>query len=221
MTRCSFIKPTNGFTLVELLVALFIFSLISVAGLALLRSSADGQVAIKNRLAQHSDMMRTANLLEADLAQAISRQVRDNSGNNRAAFVHGADAGPIGSGGAEALFAFTRTGLPAAAGGSAIGRVAYSFVNGAFRRTAWSAPDGGTALEPAVLLDDLQSVTVRYRDNGGQWRSDWSASDTAALPRAVELTITPKLRPAYRIVLLVGTQVRPAPQIPGAAGAAR
>ncbi|NJM51807.1 MAG: prepilin-type N-terminal cleavage/methylation domain-containing protein [Sphingomonadales bacterium] len=63
----------NGFTLVELLVALFIFSLISLAGLTLLRSSADGQVAIKNRLAQHSDLVRTANLLEADLAQAVAR----------------------------------------------------------------------------------------------------------------------------------------------------
>ncbi len=75
-----------GFTLVELLVALFVFSLISLAGVTLLRSSADGQIALKERLGSHSAQMRTVNLLEADLAQAVPRQVRNSSGDLQPVF---------------------------------------------------------------------------------------------------------------------------------------
>ena len=202
------ISRRNGFTLVELLVALFVFSLISVAGVALLRGSADGQLALKKRLGDHSAVVRTANLLDADLAQAVTRRIRDISGNAQPVFTSGSalsgQAGP-------SLFAFTRTGLSAASGNgtSSVGRVSYSFDGNALTRTSWPASDGAQASPPAVLLNDLQSVTARYRAENGQWRRDWSAADTDALPRAVELTITPRARPAYRLVMLVGTQIRP------------
>jgi general secretion pathway protein J len=66
-----------GFTLIELLVALAIFALISVAGVMLLRSGSDTQIAVKKRLEDMALSHRLANSLEGDLAQAISRPVRD------------------------------------------------------------------------------------------------------------------------------------------------
>jgi general secretion pathway protein J len=205
----------NGFTLVELLVALFVFSLISVAGVTLLRSSADGQIALKDRLGDHSAAMRGANLLEADLAQAVQRQVRDFAGNRQPSFTTDPNALNQTQGlvpGGQALFAFTRTGLSAGneLAASGVGRVAYSFAGGALQRISWRAADGAPAAPAVTLIDDLQSVSTRYRDNAGQWRSDWNSNDPAAIPRALELTLTPKSRPPYRLVMLVGAHIRPA-----------
>lgn len=205
----------NGFTLVELLVALFVFSLISVAGVTLLRSSADGQIALKARLGDHSATMRSANLLEADLAQVVLRQVRDFAGNKQPAFTTEANAvnqGQAGESGGQSLFAFTRAGLSAGndLAASGVGRVAYSFAEGALRRTSARAADGAAPAPAVILIDGLQSASTRFRDSTGQWRSDWSANNSQDIPRAVELTITPKSRPPYRLVMLVGAHIRPA-----------
>jgi general secretion pathway protein J len=197
----------RGFTLVELLVALFIFSLIAVASVTLLRSSADGQIILKDRLAEHSAFMRTANLLEADLAQAAPRPIRDTGGNPVAAFSTTPQSGQTGG---AALFGFTRSGLSAGVDGinPAIGRVGYGFANGALTRTAWPIADGSAPLPAALVMAGLQSVTARFRDTLGNWQTIWTPLNPADLPRAVELTITPAARPPYRLVMLVGSQSR-------------
>ncbi len=194
---------SSGFTLVELLVALFIFSLISVAGVGLLRSSSDSQLAIKEKLTGQAAISRTANLLEADLAQAVARNVRDVSGGSRAAFSDG-------SGEQGALFAFSRTGLNSGGDNShpSVGRVAYGFANGALTRTSWPMADGSEANEAAPLIKDLREASIRFRGDNGSWRTDWSALDAKALPRAVELTLTPNGGAPYRLVMLVGSQLR-------------
>ena len=52
-------RPSEaGFTLVELLVALAIFAMISVAGVTLLRSGSDTQIAVKKRLEDSSRVNR-------------------------------------------------------------------------------------------------------------------------------------------------------------------
>ncbi len=205
----------QGFTLVELLVALFIFSLIAVASVTLLRSSADTQIILKERLTSHSALMRAANLLEADLAQAAPRPVRDVSGNSVAAFSVFDTADQNGG---VALFGFTRSGLNAGGGANipAISRVSYGFASGTLQRTAWPVADGAAPPPPADLLNGLQSVTVRFRDIRGIWQSNWMPLDPADLPRAVELTLTPNSRPPYQLIMLVGPQIRP-PETPATA----
>jgi general secretion pathway protein J len=197
----------GGFTLVEMLVALFIFSLIAVASVTLLRSSADAQVAVKDRLANHSAFMRSANLLEADLAQALPRPVRDTDGNLVPAFSGRLQSGQVGG---TALFGFTRGGLSAGTGSGhpAVSRVAYSFNGGALVRTAWPMADGSTPMPAAELQSQLRSVAVRFRDIKGEWQPVWQPSDAGDMPRAVELTVTPVSRPPYRLVILVGSQMR-------------
>ena len=78
-----------GFTLIELMVALAIFALISVAGVMLLRSGSDTQIAVKKRLEEMSLSHRLSNGLEGDLAQAMVRPVRDQSGQPIPAFTQG------------------------------------------------------------------------------------------------------------------------------------
>ncbi len=202
----------QGFTLVELLVALFVFGLISAAGVTLLRSSADGQIALKERLSGHSALMRSANLIESDLAQVVPRPIRDSLGRVQPAFTSNPGALGQDNTGGRALFIFTRTGLSAGNvdGASAIARIGYDFSDGALRRISWRGADGAAAMPAVILLDELTSVSVRFRGRAGQWRSDWSFADPLEIPRAAELTITPKSRPPFRMMMLVGTQLRPA-----------
>ena len=196
-----------GFTLIELLVALAIFALISVAGVMLLRSGSDTQIAVKKRLEDMALSHRLANSLEGDLAQAIARPVRDQSGQIIPAFTQSEASVP------GALFGFVRAGWSNFDGAPRAGlqRVAYMLEGGALKRLSWPMLDGTAPLDAAILLEDVISATVEFRDAKGAWRDDWTASDADALPRAIALNVNLAGKPAQRMLFLVGAQTRIAP----------
>ena len=196
-----------GFTLVELMVALAIFALISVAGVTLLRSGTDTQIAVKNRLEDMSRTNRLANALENDLAQAVRRPVRDIAGQTVPAFIQ-RDADVPG-----ALFGFVRAGWSNfdEAPRAGLQRVAYVLDGKALKRLGWPMLDGAQPGDAATLVDDVSSAQVRFRDDAGEWRSDWTANDAGALPRAIELRLTIAGKPEHRMLFLVGPQSRPKP----------
>jgi general secretion pathway protein J len=189
----------NGFTLVEMMVALAIFSLISVSGVALLQSASDTQLAVKDRLAELGGDARMVALLEADLAQAIARPVRSSVAGDAPAFA--ANGGEVPG----QLFAFTRGGwsnLDNAPRGE-VQRVAWALDKGVLKRTGWSSADGGVQNE-AILLSDVVTAVVQFRAADGSWRSDWDASNPNAMPRAVELVVTQQNMPPVRMLFMVG-----------------
>jgi general secretion pathway protein J len=198
-----------GFTLVELLVALAIFALISVAGVTLLRSGSDTQIAVKNRLEDLSRTNRLSNALESDLAQAVARPVRDPAGQPVPAFTQSDNATP------GALFGFVRGGWSNfdEAPRAGLQRVAYVLDGKALKRVGWPMLDGAASGEAATLVDEVNAADVRFRDEAGEWRSDWTATDANALPRAIELRLTIAGKPEYKMLFLVGPQSRPKPQI--------
>lgn len=199
--------PEAGFTLVELLVALAIFALISVAGVILLRSGSDTQLAVKDRLEELSRSNRLYNSIEADLAQAIARPVRDTSGLPVPAFTQGAQT-------PDALFGFVRAGWSNfdEAPRAGLQRVSYILQDGMLKRLSWPMLDGAGPMDAATLVEKVKSAQVRFRDERGEWRSDWSATDPDALPRAVELRLTLVAKPEQRMLFLVGSQTRPKPK---------
>jgi general secretion pathway protein J len=199
--------PTHeaGFTLVEMMVALAIFALISVAGVTLLRSGSDTQLAVKDRLEDLSRTSRLANALESDLAQAVARPVRDAAGQAVPAFVQ-SDANVPG-----ALFGFVRAGWSNFDESPRPGlqRIAYALDGKALKRVTWPMLDGAAPSETAILVDDVGSAQIRFRDDAGEWRNDWTATDANAMPRAVELALTIDGKPEQRMLFLVGAQTRP------------
>ncbi len=201
-------RSEAGFTLVELLVALAIFALISVAGVTLLRSGSDTQLAVKERLEGLSRTNRLANALESDLAQAVARPVRDAAGQPVPAFIQSDTATP------GALFGFVRAGWSNfdEAPRAGLQRVAYVLDGKALKRVGWPMLDGAAPGEAATLLEDVDVAGVRFRDEAGQWRNDWTATDARALPRAVELLLTVDGKPEQRMLFLVGPQTRLKPQ---------
>ena len=192
----------NGFTLVEMLVALFVFGLISAAGVTLLRSTADSQIHLRDKLGERATLSRLSNLIEADLAQAVPRPARIEGGSTRAAFETGDGK----------LFTFSRIGAAPdiASSQSSLTRITYRFDGTKLVRSASSHADGARGGSDAVLIDGLRQATVRLREPDGGWRDDWTAVDAEQLPRALELVLTTQDGRNYRMLYLVGATSGPA-----------
>jgi general secretion pathway protein J len=197
-----------GFTLVELLVALAIFAMIAVAGVTLLRSGSDTQIAVKARLDEYSRLNRLTNAMEGDLAQAVARPVRDLAGAPVPAFTEGETAAP------GALFGLVRAGWSNYydAPRAGLQRVAYAIEGGTLKRLRWPMLDGAAPSEAAILVENVTSARLQFRDEKGEWRNDWTATDAGALPRAIELRLTLQGKPEQRMLFLVGPQTRPKPK---------
>lgn len=189
----------SGFTLVEMLVALAIFAMISVAGVALLQSASSSQLAVKKRLSALGDSTRAISILETDLAQAVARPVRNAFGSSNPAFV------ATGLEASGQIFALTRAGQANLdnAPTPELQRVAYVLKGRELRRVSWLMLDGSEP-KPTVLLTNVASATTRFRDAEGNWRTDWDASDPFALPRALELEIAQGDAAPVRLLFLIG-----------------
>ena len=192
---------TNGFTLVELLVSLFIFGMLSAAGVALLSFSVKAQEAADARLGDLADFRRAGALLAGDLAQAAPRLARDGAGRAGPAF-HGGS----GEQGGVAL-AFVRRGwenlddTPRAS----LQRVEYSIADGRLERRVYPRLDGARPLPATTVVDGVRRVRLRYRDREGAWRERWDPTKTTELPRAVELVMDSEGSGTTRQLFQTGT----------------
>lgn len=178
-------RTTNGFTLVELLVALAIFALVSLAGVGLLRASITTQGAVQDRLTHIGDVERLRAILASELGAAQPRGGRDANGNLR----------PAMSGSGEGI-AFT------VATSDGVHRFALARDGDAILIGQSDRLDGA---EPtlAPLIREVATLRLRYRAADGQWLDDWQPNNPAALPKAVELTVEPLGQAAITIRLPV------------------
>jgi general secretion pathway protein J len=191
----------NGFTLVELLVSLFIFGMLSAAGVALLSFSVRAQEAADARLGDLADFRRAGALLAGDLAQAAPRLARDSAGNARPAFE--------GSGGEQGgtVLAFVRRGWenlddsPRAS----LQRVEYRLAEGRLERRVYPRLDGSAAVAATTVTEGVRRVRLRFRDGEGNWRERWDPAKPTELPRAVELVMDAEGSGTTRQLFRTGT----------------
>lgn len=186
----------NGFTLVELMVALLIFGLLSASGVALLAFGVDTRARSSERIDALAATLRTRALLTADLAQAAPRLYRREDGSLSAAFRAGEDA---------ALLAFVRRGWANddAEPRASLQRVEYRLSDGRLERLAYRHVDGAATGPASVLLTDVRSFGLRYRVRG-EWRDRWDSTRPDALPEAIEAVIALDGAPELRQLFLVG-----------------
>ena len=185
--RCQRGRVPDGFTLIEILVAITIFIIMAAmayGGLRVILESRDSYERNSDRLAELQTFFM---LMERDIGQAVDRPVRDNFG----------DTQPSLSGNENGL-ELTHAGVrnPAGFARSHLQRVAYVLDQGAVVRLVWPVIDRAQDTEPARsdVLRDVQSMQLRYLDAGRQWQTDWPADKQndktpEALPRAVEVSI--------------------------------
>ena len=188
----------NGFTLVEMLIALAIFGMLTAAGVALLSVSARTQETADRLLAETGEVRRLQALLTADMAQAAARIHRDGDGRPQRAFT--------GAGGdQEMLMAFVRRGWSAGDEGAALQRVGYRLRGGVLERLAFARVDGGGGATIVPLVENVAVARLRYRDDRGEWRDAWDPADGTRLPAAVELVTDSARHGLLRQVFVVGT----------------
>jgi general secretion pathway protein J len=190
----------RGFTLVEMLIALGIFGMITAAGVALLTLTVRTQETSARLLDSAGAVRRTGALLTADLSQAAPRIRRDGDGRPQPAFEGGAGDDAL-------LIALIRRGWEdeAAAHGS-LQRVEYRLRAGRLERWSFPAVDGDAQAVAAPLIDGVRRVRLRYRDREGNWRARWDPTDAAALPVAVELVTDSAGQGLLRQLFLVGSR---------------
>ncbi len=176
----------RGFTLIEILVALAVFSVIAVMSYQGLAGMARNQEGIE-RAAERQRAIELAMLrLERDLTQALARPARGPYGENLPAMVGGEQ-------GAE----WTTLDLVAAQGG--VGpqtlRVSYALVGSDWRRRADQVVDRSPrdTARARVALADVERVSWRYIDSGvtrvDQWPPRLGSLPPERLPRAVEVRL--------------------------------
>lgn len=185
----------SGFTLVELLIALLLFGLLSAAMTALLSFSVDAQARGRQRLDDQAALLRTRSLLAADLAQAAPRPWRDEGGTVQPALL-------VAGNGALVLVRRgwrNEDGRPRAS----LQRVGWRLVDGRLERSAAAMIDGAPLGTPAVLMTGIDRLTLRFAARGG-WAADWRPSRPGELPDGVEIGLEGKTVGAIRQVLPIG-----------------
>ncbi len=138
------IRQTHGFTLLEVLIALAIFSLVSMTAGSLLYQAVEAQ-SVSTRLADRLvDTERGLGRLSRDVAQHVPREVRDEFGDAMPALLISSDS-----------LEFTRRGWanPAQHPRSELQRVRYWVEEDALRRAYWDVLD--RALDSAAKIQTV------------------------------------------------------------------
>lgn len=174
----------RGFTLIEVLVAISIFAIISLASTQLLRSVITTQSIVNISNESINDVSRALNIISRDISQVVPRNIRDEYGDLSNALV-------IGSG--EYILELSRTGWnnPALHTRSELQRVAYGLSDGLLYRYFWLVLDRAEDSEPRLqkLLKGVESFSVRAITLEGESIDIWPISNPRqVLPVGLEIT---------------------------------
>ena len=178
-------------TLLELMVAIAVFSLVAAAGYAGLSQGLHIQDKLKEQRLFWQELETVFNLMHSDLDQAVDRGPRTPTGSGFAAFI-GHEQG-----GSADLLEFTTNGHASFREGpvSPFRRVAYRLHDGSLYRRTWPNPDMPYGAEPneALLLEYVEDIRFRYLVSAGTWTRRWpqtaAPEGPTTLPKAVEMTV--------------------------------
>lgn len=174
-----------GFTLLEILIALFVFTILSMIMAAGLHSVTTSQSATEKRAARLAELQIAFTILSRDFEQAINRPITGVNGLEPAfsgmpkniVFTHGGLANPFGQ--------LTR---------STLQRTQYTLENNTLVRLTWPVLDHTTKINPdkRILLDQVSDVRFDFLDNKNNFIPRWPSTNQqqSALPKAVRITIT-------------------------------
>ena len=184
----------RGFTLLEMLVALTVFALVSAmvyggqTAVLKMKEGTERQALLLKQL--QSAML----MLERDLSQHVPRPVRDEYGDARPA-LEVSDYG-------DYRISLSRAGWlnPLGQPRSTLQRVAYGVADEKLWRYSWNTLDRAQGSEPykVELLGHVRELSFRFLDGGGEWQESWPPLDgalaggetpAAVVPLAVELTL--------------------------------
>lgn len=166
MHRCS-AKPTRGFTLLEMMVALAVFAVLGVLASQILIQMIDLTDTATERSHRLVDLQRALDIVQRDVEQLTHRGVRDEFGDPKANVLIGAPS----------LIEFTRIGWrnPMQEPRPEVQRVAYALRGGSLYRAYWPVLDRTQDTEPRVqlVLDAVNDAYFIAHDDKGTTHDYW------------------------------------------------
>lgn len=186
-------KKQQGFTLLELLVALGIFALLAAMAYGGLNSVMTARQITTQHAERLSELQMAFLWLGRDIEQAVDRSIRDEYALVQPAML-GVETGRY-------QLELTRTGWrnPAGRTRSNLQRVAYGLRDGNLLRVYWNVLDRAQDSEPleSVLLEGVEKLELRFLNNRNKWQDSWPSSQlggtvSATPPKAVEVTLETK-----------------------------
>ena len=183
----------TGFTLIEVLVALAVFGVMSMLAYTALASTLDNADYLSDRMERLQSVQRTVRYLSTDLIQSAPRPVRSQLGDGYEPAMRSVLA-------AEFVIELTHGGWgnPAGLPRGTFQRVAYRLEDGELLRYYWGVLDRTYANEPVVtvMLDDVEDLRFRFYTASGEPSEIWPPQTQQGgpglrmLPRAVEIVLT-------------------------------
>jgi len=177
-----------GFTLLEVLISLALFALLS----ALLFRTFGDQTNLQSRLSEQQERwaeeLKVWQLIERDLTQLAPRPARDVMGDRQAAL-------KFGNGSTLSFSSFSwYTGQFTDA--SRLLRVNYRLDQDKqfLWRESWVHPDrvASSVKQQQLLMEGVSNISIRALTKEGQWLPYWPPPESPleAMPKALELNIT-------------------------------
>jgi general secretion pathway protein J len=198
----------RGFTLLEILIAMAIFTLIGIASTGVLTSVIDSDTLSSERFAKLQSLQRTMMTMERDIGQAVERKHRVNGEQSDVVIQGGEFDGSDADG-----IAFIRAGwqnpklmLPR----STLQYVAYRLKDEKLERLSTIYVDSVIGTEPKVrtLLTDVSDFQVEFYSaeedadsDDVNWMDDYTGQ---SLPKGIAITITSKDFGELRRVFSIG-----------------
>ncbi len=185
--RC--VAYASGFTLIEVMVALTIFALLSAVAYRGLGAVLNASTRVEQETRKWSEIALAFVNIQQSLSVVVDRPIRDRDGLIGAAFIGVASVRRE----EDALFVFTRTGFAGHRNALAdLQRVGYRVRGDRLEQLIWPVLDQAPATEPHAvqLLAGVASLLPRYVTQDGSRHAAWPlAGQDAVLPVAVEMTL--------------------------------
>lgn len=214
------IKQVQGFTLIEMLVALLMIAILFTLVFEALSGATASREGTREAGDNLADLQRTFMWMDQDINQLIPRSIRDAYGTTQKSIVHSEAS-------SERVLEFTRSGWPnpMELNRSDIVRVAYELAPDekansrrkkgepevySLYRIYWRDADRADE-EPTRrrrIARHVRALKVRFMDDKRSWQSSWPPLNQGqggdVMPRAIELELDTqdwgKLRRVFRVV---------------------
>ena len=207
-------KSGQGLTLIELLLALGIFSILAILAYGGINSVLNTRETVTQESTRLAEIQRSFVRLARDFGQVSPRAIRDIHGDVQSALHTGDEVYTYSNEAkedvkAEVLLEFTVAGKRLLPGQtrSSLQRIAYAVHDDYLLRLNWSVLDRAQDSQPyvSVILSDIAGLTFRFLNSEGDWLDSWSIDNAALqeLPVAVEVTFEDQKWGQLRRVFLV------------------
>lgn len=205
-----FIHPTTvqlqsfkGFTLIEILIALAVFAILSTITTSVLYNAFTTRTRVNEQSLYLNKLELAISLIQQDTLQILERAIRGNEMRLFPPFIGQAD-----------YFEFTRDGdvnPNSSEKRSTLKRIAYTCKNGSLIRRTWNSLDSidRKTYQDRILLDQLDECHFNYLNQTLQVLSEWREQAVnqnqrkETLPKAIQVNMTLRARGEINLLFTI------------------